>query len=125
MFGSSFAMQMKFKLVLCDPLPYTLDCRTSLCPGTCHPCPSTSQTMPISEPMSSSQANYVTASDGLPTSAIPTGTSSGGILSRAAAPHDMYSEMVQCVSTIFLHLIVVRPIVPICSEVVGQIRETC
>ena len=36
--------------------------------------------MSISEPMSSSQANYVTASDGLPTSTISTGTSSGSIL---------------------------------------------
>ena len=79
MFGSSFAMEMKFKLVLCDPLPYKIV--THL---------------------------YVTASDGLPTSAISTGTSSGGILSRTADPHETYSEMVQCVSVIFLHLIVVR-----------------
>ena len=55
MFGSSFAMQMKFKLVLCDPLPYKVVPRLFVqvpvtpVPPLLKQCPSVSQ-CPVHRP---------------------------------------------------------------------------
>ena len=77
--------------------------------------------MPISEPMSSSPADDATTSDGLPTSAITTGTSSEGILELQILMASAVMVHATCFSESFLHLFIQGKRLQLVMETVPQL----